>query len=103
MGADSTLIGKDSPLGDAGSILTGSGLTDVGSALTVGVASVGVAVSIGSLIMGLMTKGSSLIGLGTIGIGFSMALTGFPVGSGAGVVLIIDGTGEALTTRGSRS
>ena len=52
---------------------------------------------------GGLTAGISLMGLGTIGIGFSIGLTEFPVGSGVGIVLIIDGIGGALTTRGSRS
>ena len=76
MGAGSTLIGKGSALTEIGSALTG-----VGSAFTMGVASVGVAVSIGSL-MGVVSVGISLMGLETIGIGFSIGLTEFPVGSG---------------------
>ena len=84
-----------------GAALTGKG-SDVTTGL--GVPSVGVAVSIGSPVcFGVVTVGTSLMGLGTIGIGFSIGLTGFPVGSGVGTVLTIDGIGEVLTTGGSRS
>jgi hypothetical protein len=103
MGTGSTLIGRGSTLTGIG---TGSALTGKGSDLTmgVGVPSVGIAGSIGSPVgFGVVTVGTSLIALGTIGIGFSIGLTGFPVGSGVGTVLTIDGTGGVLTTGGSRS
>ena len=98
-------IGFVSTFSGAGSTLVGESsiLTGFGSALTMGVACVGVTVSIGSGDFGVVTVGTSLMGLGTIGIGFSMELTGFPVGSGVGMVSIIAGIGGVLTTRGSRS
>ena len=74
---------------------SGSALTGVGSANVV---------SSGSLVdFGGLTAGISLMGLGTIGIGFSIGLTGFLVGSGVGIGLTTGGTDEGLTTRGSRS
>ena len=102
----STRIGAGSTLIDFGSTLMGKGsaLMGVGSALIMGVDSIGVVVSIGSLVdFGVVTTGACLMGLGTIGIGFSIELTGFPVGSGVGIGLITDGIDGDLTTRGSRS
>ena len=106
MAIGSVLMGFGSILMGAGSVLTGKGSTLMGngSALTVGADSTGVVASIGSLVdFGVVTTGSSLMGLEMTGIGFSIGLTGFPVGSGVGVGLIINRIDGGLTIGVSRS